>query len=85
MCTTGLPFRAFSSAAEANRLDNLVTLCRADHRKAEQNVRIRSGLAGVAYALSQLAPLFLMCDPNDLGMHTTPPAPFGGPAVGGPL
>jgi DEAD/DEAH box helicase domain-containing protein len=65
-----IPFRAFASVAEANRLENLVTLCRADHRRAEQNVRIRSGLAGVAYVLGQLAPLFLMCDPGDLGVHT---------------
>ena len=65
-----IPFRAFASASLANRLDNLVTLCRADHRRAEQNVRIRSGLAGVAYVLGQLAPLFLMCDPGDLGVHT---------------
>jgi DEAD/DEAH box helicase domain-containing protein len=65
-----IPFRSFSSAAEANRLENLITLCRADHRKAEQNVRIRSGLAGVTYVLGQLAPLFLMCDPGDLGVHT---------------
>jgi DEAD/DEAH box helicase domain-containing protein len=65
-----IPFRAFPSAAVANRLDNLITLCRADHRRAEQNVRIRSGLAGVAYVLGQLAPLFLMCDPGDLGVHT---------------
>ncbi len=67
-----IPFRAFPSAAEANRLDNLITLCRVDHRRAEQNVRIRSGLAGVAYVLSQLAPLFLMCDPGDLGVHSDP-------------
>jgi DEAD/DEAH box helicase domain-containing protein len=65
-----IPFRAFASAQEANRLENLLTLCRADHRRAEQNVRIRSGLAGVAYVLGQLAPLFLMCDPGDLGVHT---------------
>jgi DEAD/DEAH box helicase domain-containing protein len=65
-----IPFRAFSSAAQANRLDNLVTLCPADHRRAEQNVRIRSGLAGVSYVLGHLAPLFLMCDPGDLGLHT---------------
>lgn len=64
-----VPFRRFASAAEANRFDNLITLCPADHRKAEQNVRIRSGLAGLSYVLSQLAPLFLMCDPNDLGVH----------------
>lgn len=67
-----IPFRAFPSAAHANRMDNLITLCRADHRRAEQNVRIRSGLAGVAYVLSQLAPLFLMCDPADLGVHADP-------------
>jgi DEAD/DEAH box helicase domain-containing protein len=65
-----IPFRAFSSSAQANRLDNLVTLCPADHRRAEQNVRMRSGLAGVAYVLGHLAPLFLMCDPGDLGLHT---------------
>jgi len=28
------------------------------------------GLGGLSYALSQLAPLFLMCDPSDLGVHT---------------
>jgi DEAD/DEAH box helicase domain-containing protein len=67
-----IPFRAFTSAAEANRLENLITLCRLDHRRAEQNVRIRSGLAGVAYVLSQLAPLFLMCDPGDLGVQIDP-------------
>lgn len=65
-----VPFRAFTSIAEANRIENLVTLCHSCHRKAEQNVRIRSGLAGLSYVLSQLAPLFLMCDPNDLGVHT---------------
>jgi DEAD/DEAH box helicase domain-containing protein len=65
-----IPFKAFTSAAEANRLDNLITLCSACHHQAEQNVRIRSGLAGLSYALSQLAPLFLMCDPSDLGVHT---------------
>jgi DEAD/DEAH box helicase domain-containing protein len=65
-----VPFRSFPSAAAANRLDNLITLCRADHRKAEQNVRMRSGLAGLSYVLGQLAPLFLMCDPMDLGAHT---------------
>jgi DEAD/DEAH box helicase domain-containing protein len=64
-----IPFRLFPSAADANRPDNLVTLCRADHRRAEQNVRMRSGLAGLSYVLSHLAPLFLMCDPNDLGVH----------------
>lgn len=67
-----VPFRTFNSAAEANRMDNLVTLCPACHRKAEQNVRMRSGLAGLGSVLGQLAPLFLMCDPGDLGLHTDP-------------
>jgi DEAD/DEAH box helicase domain-containing protein len=58
------------SVERANRLDNLITLCPTCHHKAEQNVRIRSGLAGLSYVLSQLAPLFLMCDPSDLGVHT---------------
>lgn len=66
------PFRSFASAAEANRLDNLTTLCNSCHRKVEQNVRIRSGLAGLGFALGNLAPLFLMCDPRDLGTHTDP-------------
>ncbi|HEX2696498.1 MAG TPA: DEAD/DEAH box helicase [Anaerolineales bacterium] len=65
-----IPFKAFTSVAEANRLDNLITLCQTHHHQAEQNVRIRSGLAGLSYVLSQLAPLFLMCDPSDLGVHT---------------
>ena len=65
-----VPFRSFNSIAEANRLENLITLCPACHRKAEQNVRIRSGLAGLGSVLGQLAPLFLMCDPGDLGLHT---------------
>ncbi len=61
-----------STLQQANQLDNLITLCPSCHRKAEQNVRIRSGLAGLSYVLSQLAPLFLMCDPSDLGVHTDP-------------
>jgi len=62
-----IPFRLFTSYLEANRLDNLITLCSTCHQKVEQNVRIRSGLSGLAYVLHQLAPLFLMCDYTDLG------------------
>ncbi len=77
------PFRQFVSASEANRFDNLVTLCRSCHRSAEANVHMRSGLAGLASVLGQLAPLFLMCDTRDLGVHYDPLAPFaeGRPAV----
>jgi DEAD/DEAH box helicase domain-containing protein len=51
----------------ANSLDNLITLCPNCHRKAELVVRMRSGLSGVCYVLNQLAPLFVMCDTEDLG------------------
>jgi len=67
-----IPFRSFTSIEEANRLENLTTLCRICHQKVEQNVRIRSGLAGLGFVLGNLAPLFLMCDPRDLGTHTDP-------------
>ena len=67
-----VPFRAFTSFVEANRLDNLTTLCPSCHHKVEQNVRMRSGLSGLAYVLGNLAPLFLMCDAGDLGTHVEP-------------
>ncbi|HXQ38030.1 MAG TPA: Zn-binding domain-containing protein, partial [Anaerolineales bacterium] len=78
-----IPFRAFTSLAEANRPENLTTLCPSCHHKAEQNVRMRSGLAGLAYVLGNLAPLFLMCDTGDLGTHIEPVEnkTFGQPTV----
>ena len=78
-----IPFRAFTSLAEANRLENLTTLCPSCHHKAEQNVRMKSGLAGLAYVLGNLAPLFLMCDTGDLGTHIEPVEnkTFGQPTV----
>jgi DEAD/DEAH box helicase domain-containing protein len=70
-----IPFRAFVRDGrvdrdQSNRLENLTTLCSTCHKKVEQNVRIRSGLAGLGFVLGSLAPLFLMCDPRDLGIHT---------------
>jgi DEAD/DEAH box helicase domain-containing protein len=73
-----IPFRTFRGEGgrilreQANRMENLVTLCPECHHQAEQNVRVRSGLAGLGSVLGQLAPLFLMCDPGDLGLHTDP-------------
>ncbi|HEY3311856.1 MAG TPA: DEAD/DEAH box helicase [Anaerolineales bacterium] len=87
-----IPFRQFNRSgvgdarqiaeqvARANQLDNLVTLCPECHRKTEQNVRMRSGLAGLASVLGQLAPLFLMCDSGDLGVHFDAQAAFTGGA-----
>jgi len=66
------PFKTFESVELANRPSNLVTLCPACHRLAEQNVHLRSGLAGAAYALGNLAPLLVMCDRQDLGMLAEP-------------
>lgn len=88
------PFRAFiqriapsegldAAREQANRLDNLTTLCHGCHRKVEQNVRIRSGLTGLGFVLGNLAPLFLMCDAGDLGIQAEPAwsAVGGVPAV----
>jgi DEAD/DEAH box helicase domain-containing protein len=78
-----IPFRAFTSFVEANRLENLTTLCPSCHRNVEQNVRMRSGLAGLAHVLGNLAPLFLMCDAGDLGTHIEPVEnqAFGQPTI----
>lgn len=78
-----IPFRLFTTLEQANQPANLVTLCPVCHRQAEMAVRVRSGLAGLAYALSNLAPLYLMCDPGDLGSHADAEAPWadGKPSV----
>ncbi len=76
-----IPFRAFASPEQANRPENLVTLCASCHRRVEENVHIRSGLAGLAYVLSHLAPLFLLCDPGDLGAHIESSPGTLGPAA----
>jgi len=77
------PFKMFSSFKTANRLDNLITLCSSCHKQAEINVRIRSGLAGLAYVFEHLAPLFLMCDLKDIGVHfdTKSPITDGSPTI----
>ena len=77
------PFRTFSSFIQANMLDNLITLCPECHRRVETAVRVRSGLAGLAFVLGNLAPFFLMCDPGDLGVHSDPQSPLadGQPSV----
>jgi DEAD/DEAH box helicase domain-containing protein len=78
-----IPFRNFASAGQANQLANLVTLCPACHRRAETAVRVRSGLAGLSFTLGHLAPLYLMCDARDVGVHSDAQSPLaeGRPAV----
>jgi DEAD/DEAH box helicase domain-containing protein len=77
------PFRAFGSYRQANQLSNLVTLCSRCHHRVELAVRMRSGLSGLSFALGHLAPLFLMCDARDVGVHSDPKSPLadGQPAV----
>jgi len=62
-----IPFRTFSDFKMANNPDNLITLCPKCHINAEQNLRIRSGLSGFAYLFASIAPLFVMCDAQDIG------------------
>jgi len=72
-----VPFRSFGYVPGvnenyklANELDNLVTLCRACHRRVEAARGTQTALGGLAHALGNLAPLFLMCDPRDLGVSS---------------
>ncbi|MEM7034150.1 MAG: Zn-binding domain-containing protein, partial [Chloroflexota bacterium] len=52
----------------AHSLTNLITLCPSCHRRAEIIVRTANAWAGLAHLLGNLAPLFLMCDPRDIGL-----------------
>jgi DEAD/DEAH box helicase domain-containing protein len=72
-----IPFRQFSNLEQANRLENLITLCPTCHQRAELSIRIRSGLSGLQYILNQLAPLFIMCDSSDLGSTAEPQSKLG--------
>jgi DEAD/DEAH box helicase domain-containing protein len=78
-----IPFRSFASPEQANQIHNLITLCPSCHHRVEVSLRMRSGLAGLAYTLGQLAPLFLMCDVHDLGSLSEPQSTLadGNPAV----
>jgi len=62
-----LPIKSFADASLANTASNLVSLCPACHSLAELNVRFRSGLAAAGNALRNLAPLFVMCEREDIG------------------
>ena len=78
-----IPFKQFTNIEEANQLTNLTTLCRTCHLRVEMNVRVRSGLSGLGYLLHNLAPLFVMCDINDIFVVVEHEAKFadGLPAI----
>lgn len=70
-----LPFRTFGYVRgendrylEANRLENLVTLCRSCHYRVEVDRMVIGALGALAHAVRHLAPLYLMTDPRDLGV-----------------
>lgn len=69
------PFREFGyvpgfndNYQEANRLDNLQTVCKACHRAIETAQRRQDGLTGLANILQNLAAVHLMCAAGDLGV-----------------
>ena len=69
------PFRTFGyirgkneAYLEANRLENLVTLCTSCHRRVEGDLMVRGTLSGLAHVLRHIAPLYLMSDPRDIGV-----------------
>ncbi len=69
------PFRTFGylrgkndNYLEANRLENLVTLCTSCHRRVEVDRMVRSTLGGLAHVLRHIAPLYLMSDLRDIGV-----------------
>lgn len=77
-----IPFRRFDDADAANDPENLVALCPRCHKLAEIRVHIQSGLAALAYLMGNLAPFFVMCAPQDLGIHSEDKSPL---AMGNPV
>ncbi len=66
----------------AHAPDNLLTVCPTCHRQIERARGARTALGGLAYLLHHLAPVFLMCDPGDLGTSVEARDPASGqPAV----
>ena len=63
---------------EANRLENLVTLCTSCHRRVEEDQMVRGTLSGLAHLLRHIAPLFLMSDPRDIGVVSEVKSTFTG-------
>lgn len=68
------PLRTFMTAYArpmalrlAHAPENLLTLCPTCHRQVERARGARTALSGLSYLVQNLAPVFLMCDPGDLG------------------
>ncbi|MBN1886456.1 MAG: DEAD/DEAH box helicase [Thermoflexales bacterium] len=79
------PFRQFGYLRgknerylQANALENLVSLCPACHHRAEAARGVRTALGSLSYVIGNLAPLFVMCDPRDIGVLAEARSPFTG-------
>jgi len=65
------------SPAFCNDPSNLITLCPECHLPtAESQVRVRSAISGVKYAMINMAPLLVMCDSEDLDSNADGAAPY---------
>jgi DEAD/DEAH box helicase domain-containing protein len=69
------PFREFgyvpggnTAYLEANRLENLVTLCPGCHHEVESANGTRSALSGLGSVVQNLVAFLLMCSPSDVGV-----------------
>jgi DEAD/DEAH box helicase domain-containing protein len=78
-----LPFRTFDyrpglneNYLAANALANLITLCPECHHQLETARAMQGTLDGLAGLLHALAPLYLMCDPHDVGVTAELDFPF---------
>ncbi len=66
----------------ANQLSNLITLCRGCHWRADGSQAPGGSLSALASAVANVAPLFLMCDPRDIGVVSElRSAHTGGPTI----
>ncbi|HEX8682705.1 MAG TPA: DEAD/DEAH box helicase [Ardenticatenaceae bacterium] len=82
-----IPFREFGFVPgqndgylAANELSNLISLCPTCHKRTEPwyKSEVAAGLLGVANAIGNIAPLFLMCDARDLGVTSEVRSPQTG-------
>ncbi|MBC7262143.1 MAG: DUF1998 domain-containing protein, partial [Chloroflexi bacterium] len=77
------PFRTFDyrpgqneNYLAANDLSNLITLCPECHHRLETARAMQGTLDGLANLLRALAPLYLMCEPRDVGVTADLDFPF---------
>ena len=63
------PLQRFKDLKQANRRDNLITLCPSCHKQAEKKLYIQSAMAGLTYLFGHIAPFFVMCAKSDIRVN----------------